>query len=59
MTQDQKLDEALKETFPASDAFYLSPEDFGPAPERGSLPARKRDAVELRGAGVYRQRRMS
>ena len=26
MTQDEKLDEALKGTFPASDAFYLSPE---------------------------------
>lgn len=25
MTQDEKLDEALKETFPASDAFYLLP----------------------------------
>jgi hypothetical protein len=25
MTQDEKLDEALKGTFPASDAFYLSP----------------------------------
>ena len=27
MTLDEKLDEALKETFPASDAFYLSPEE--------------------------------
>jgi hypothetical protein len=26
MSQDEKLDEALKGTFPASDAFYLSPE---------------------------------
>jgi hypothetical protein len=26
MTQDEKLDEALKGTFPASDAFYLSPD---------------------------------
>jgi len=26
MTPDQKLDEALKATFPASDAFYLPPE---------------------------------
>lgn len=25
MTLDEKLDEALKGTFPASDAFYLSP----------------------------------
>lgn len=25
MTQDEKLDEALKETFPASDAFWLAP----------------------------------
>ena len=27
MTLDEKLDEALKETFPASDAFYLSPDE--------------------------------
>lgn len=27
LTQDQKLDEALRETFPASDAFYLEPEE--------------------------------
>ena len=26
MNQDEKLDEALKGTFPASDAFYLAPE---------------------------------
>jgi hypothetical protein len=26
LTQDEKLDEALKETFPASDAFWLEPE---------------------------------
>lgn len=26
MTLDEKLDEALKETFPASDAFWLAPE---------------------------------
>jgi len=26
LTQDEKLDEALKETFPASDAFWLDPE---------------------------------
>ena len=25
MTLDEKLDQALKETFPASDAFYLPP----------------------------------
>ena len=25
MNQDEKLDEALKGTFPASDAFYLAP----------------------------------
>ena len=30
MTQDEKLDEALKGTFPASDAFYLSPDDSRP-----------------------------
>ena len=32
MTLEQKLDEALKATFPASDAFYLSPEDAAPVP---------------------------
>ena len=26
MTQDEKLDEALKQTFPASDPFSLAPE---------------------------------
>jgi hypothetical protein len=26
MNQDEKLDEALKGTFPASDAFYLYPD---------------------------------
>ncbi len=26
MTQEQKLDEALRETFPASDAFWVAPE---------------------------------
>jgi hypothetical protein len=26
MTQEQKLDEALTETFPASDAFWVAPE---------------------------------
>ena len=30
MTQDEKLDEALKGTFPASDAFYLSPDKVRP-----------------------------
>jgi hypothetical protein len=32
MTQDEKLDEALKETFPASDAFYVLPETAAPMP---------------------------
>ena len=30
MNQDEKLDEALKGTFPASDAFYLAPDDAEP-----------------------------
>jgi hypothetical protein len=30
MTQDEKLDEALKQTFPASDPFSLAPEKFEP-----------------------------
>jgi len=35
LTLDEKLDEALKETFPASDAFFLSPapSDLGLAHE--------------------------
>jgi hypothetical protein len=38
MTPDQKLDEALKETFPASDAFYLPPvpQPLSPAPHPGA-----------------------
>lgn len=32
MTQDEKLDEALKQTFPASDPFSLTPEKGAPAP---------------------------
>jgi hypothetical protein len=27
VTLDEKLDQALKDTFPASDAFYLSPDE--------------------------------
>ena len=27
LSPEEKLDEALKETFPASDAFYLPPDD--------------------------------
>jgi hypothetical protein len=27
MSPDEKLDEALAQTFPASDAFYLPPDD--------------------------------
>jgi hypothetical protein len=27
LSQEEKLDEALKGTFPASDAFYLPPDD--------------------------------
>ncbi|HXM81492.1 MAG TPA: hypothetical protein VN929_06160 [Burkholderiales bacterium] len=27
LSPDEKLDEALKETFPASDAFYVPPDD--------------------------------
>lgn len=43
MTQDEKLDEALKQTFPASDPFSLAPEKSTPAPDAGSptgTPAR-------------------
>ena len=30
MTAEEKLDEALKQTFPASDAFWLPPETASP-----------------------------
>jgi hypothetical protein len=41
MTQDEKLDEALRGTFPASDAFCLEPqaapgEAIGARPEEGA-----------------------
>ncbi len=39
MTVDEKLDEALKQTFPASDAFSLLPELSGPDPDQGSRHA--------------------
>lgn len=29
MTQEEKLEEALRETFPASDAFWLEPQAAG------------------------------
>lgn len=38
MTQEQKLDEALKETFPASDPFWIEPEQ-AERPGRGNAPA--------------------
>jgi hypothetical protein len=34
MSQDEKLDEALKGTFPASDPFYLSPDETESAGEK-------------------------
>jgi hypothetical protein len=37
MTLEEKLDEALKQTFPASDAFSLTPQaerDFKPVEQR-------------------------
>jgi len=37
MTQDEKLDEALKGTFPASDAFYLAPKSTASDAPRKSL----------------------
>ena len=42
MTQDEKLDEALKQTFPASDPFSLAPEAPDPLPgdePEGQAPA--------------------
>jgi hypothetical protein len=51
MTQDQKLDEALKGTFPASDAFYLSPDDSRPA--AGPLSLQECDALDVRGMGKH------
>ena len=38
MSQDEKLEEALKGTFPASDAFYLSPESAESAAEDEAHP---------------------
>lgn len=38
MTADEKLDEALKQTFPASDAFWLPPENSLP-PQAADGPA--------------------
>jgi len=37
MIQDERLDEALKGTFPASDAFYLAPESTASVAPRKSL----------------------
>lgn len=37
MSQDEKLDEALKGTFPASDAFYLSPDNAERHPEQAQV----------------------
>jgi hypothetical protein len=37
LTQEQKLDEALKDTFPASDAFYVEPE--AERPQKRADPA--------------------
>ena len=39
MTPDEKLDEALQETFPASDAFWIAPWAGGlrPAAGRGTI----------------------
>jgi hypothetical protein len=40
MTPDEKLDEALKETFPASDAFWLEPDgEAGARPAPQQVPA--------------------
>lgn len=51
MTMDEKLDEALKQTFPASDAFSLAPgaseflrsTGIAPAQPRGELPKESRE----------------
>ena len=46
---DEKLDEALKGTFPASDAFYLAPDDGRteeagtPVPAAASNAARRKE----------------
>lgn len=37
MSTEQKLDEALKETFPASDPFWMEPEPAKP-PEKSPEP---------------------
>jgi hypothetical protein len=45
LSLEEKLDEALKGTFPASDAFYLAPDD-GRAAEAGTpVPAAASNAA--------------
>lgn len=46
MTPDEKLDEALRETFPASDAFWVAPQG---SDDRGTIAKRsgpRRDGLE-------------
>lgn len=38
LTLEEKLDEALKETFPASDAFWLAPEEEDEETKECSAP---------------------
>ncbi|HET9734069.1 MAG TPA: hypothetical protein VFP62_02250 [Burkholderiales bacterium] len=45
MTQDEKLDEALRGTFPASDAFWLEPQA---AAQDGSIERRRDEGAPAR-----------
>lgn len=52
MSQDEKLDEALKGTFPASDAFYLAPTSAASvAPRKSPLKEGRSSALPLEGIG--------
>lgn len=57
MTLDEKLDEALKETFPASDAFWLPPEQLNGL-DPAAIPAGELVARRLEASGVPQKRQI-
>ena len=57
MTPDEKLDEALKETFPASDAFWLPPEQLNGL-DPAAIPAGELVARRLEASGVPQKRQI-
>jgi hypothetical protein len=46
LSLDEKLDEALKGTFPASDAFHLAPDDARDADAGTPVPAAASNVAE-------------